>query len=67
MTSLPQTCELCGGFTPATEIYYQRWPTTHSNAVSKAKRCFQCWKLEVVIRKQPEVARKILSNLEQSE
>jgi hypothetical protein len=64
MTNLPQVCELCGGPTPDATIYFNRWPNPHSNAVSKAKRCFPCWKMEVVIRKQPEIARKILQDLE---
>ncbi len=57
MTNLPRVCELCGGDTPATDIFYQRWP-------NHQRRCFQCWDLEVAIQKQLEIARKILKDLE---
>lgn len=60
MTKLPQVCELCGEPTPAAS---DEWHP-HAQLVSKAKRCFMCFMLEGAIRKQPEVARKILKNLE---
>ncbi len=62
MNNLPKVCELCGGPTPAVDLTDEWYP--HAQRVSEAKRCFQCWKLEVDIRKQPEIARKILKDLE---
>lgn len=63
IANLPQVCELCGGPTPAARWYSRLDP--HAQLVSEAERCFMCFMLEGVIKKQPEVACKILKDMEQ--
>jgi len=52
----PQTCELCGGKTPAAEDIW----TPYAQKVTAAKRCFRCYQLEDMIRANPEIAYNIL-------
>jgi len=61
MNDLPQTCELCGGGTPASYLVDEWYP--HAQKVSKAKRCFECWHLEDAIHRNPERAAQILVEL----
>lgn len=62
MNNLPKVCELCGEPTPAASLEGEWYP--HAQIVTAAKRCFTCWTLEDAVQKRPDVARKILSDLE---
>ncbi len=61
MNDIPKVCELCGGPTPAHSLTGEWYP--HAQQVTAAKRCFSCWTLEDGIKRQPEIASKILKNL----
>jgi len=58
MSDLPKVCELCGSPTPAAELVDEWYP--YAQVVSEAARCFRCYRLETLIKENPELAHKIL-------